>query len=80
MPNPYSKWEYASEDGEDYSWEYEDEEEEAAPKSPRTSPKRRKPNPKRSQNQKNLPKWKDGPEPPFKPRDKLRKRKRRRSQ
>ena len=25
------KWEYASEDGEDYSWEYEDEEEEAAP-------------------------------------------------
>ena len=49
-------------------------------KLPRTSPKRRNLNLKRSQNQKNLPKWKDGPEPPFKPRDKLRKRKKRRSQ
>ena len=34
-----SKWEYADEDGEDYSWEYEDDEEEAAPEIPKDVPK-----------------------------------------
>ena len=46
MPNPYSKWEYASEDGEDYSWEYEDEEEEAAPEIAKDEPKKEEPKPK----------------------------------
>ena len=46
MPNPYSKWEYASEDGEDYSWEYEDEEEEAAPEIAKDEPKKEEAKPK----------------------------------
>ena len=39
------KWEYASEDGEDYSWEYEDEEEEAAPEIAKDPPKKEEPKP-----------------------------------
>jgi len=48
MAGQEDDWEYASEDGEDYSWEYEDEEEEAAPEIAKDTAKKEeaKPEPK----------------------------------